>query len=281
MIATPVTRERLLHVVKVLPAAPQILAQLGYLLLDMNSGLGEVTELLRRDAGLTARIIRVANSSFYNKGTPSASLVEALARVGFKEVYRLTGFAAIAQISDHKLVLYGIPGPQLRENSLLTALMMESLGPAAGIDPRMAYTAGLLRSTGKIALDRMMRDDVSGAGFEADPTPLAEREFRVAGLHNCAAAATILGEWRFPGEMISGIRDHYLLEESAGSLGQLAEPGGGRSRAWRTRSAGRVGLLAGHAQGVKLAAAGISTDALQGAAARARASFEVLRSVVG
>src|ERR1700709_822947 len=110
MIATPVTRERLLHVVSVLPAAPPHHAQLCTLLLDMNSGLTEVTELLRRDSGLTARIIRVANSSVYNKGTPSASLVEALARVGFKEVYRLTGFAAVAQISEQKLMLYGIAG---------------------------------------------------------------------------------------------------------------------------------------------------------------------------
>jgi len=53
MIATPVTREMLLNVVKVMPAAPQILAQLGELLLDLNSGLNEITELLRRDAGLT------------------------------------------------------------------------------------------------------------------------------------------------------------------------------------------------------------------------------------
>ena len=107
MIATPISREMLLHVVKVLPAAPQILAQLGRLLLDMRTDLSDATELLRRDAALTARIIRVANSAVYGTGQPSSSLVEALARVGFKEVYRLTGFAAVAQISDQKLPLYG------------------------------------------------------------------------------------------------------------------------------------------------------------------------------
>ena len=279
MIATPVTRERLLHVVKILPAAPQILAQLGTLLLDMNSGLTEVTELLRRDAGLTARIIRVANSSVYNKGTPLASLEEALARVGFKEVYRLTGFAAIAQISEQKLPLYGFTGVQLRENSLLTALTMEALAPAAGVDSRLAYTAGLLRSTGKIALDRMMRDEASGSGFDQDSTPLAQREIAVAGLHNCAAAATILGEWHFPQDMIAGIRDHYLLEETAGSLASLlnlasgeAERGGhglaGESEYWALSPA-------------KLATAGVSEEDLQAAAAKAKASFESLRSVVG
>src|SRR5689334_9369866 len=91
MIATPIPRETLLHVAKALPAAPRILAELGHLLLDPNSDLSEVTNLLRRDTALTARIIRISNSAFYNAGQPFASLEEALARVGFTEVYRLTG----------------------------------------------------------------------------------------------------------------------------------------------------------------------------------------------
>jgi len=279
MIATPVTRERLLHVVKILPAAPQILAQLGTLLLDMNSGLTEVTELLRRDSGLTARIIRVANSSVYNKGTPLASLEEALARVGFKEVYRLTGFAAVAQISEQKLPLYGYTGAQLRENSLLTALMMETLAPVAGIEPRLAYTAGLLRSTGKIALDRIMRDDASGSGFELQSTPLAQREIAAAGLHNCAAAATILDEWRFPEEMIAGIRDHYMLKETSGPLASLLNLAAGeadRCDVGLTGESEYWALFPG-----KLAAARVTEEQLQAATTKARALFETLRTVVG
>jgi HD-like signal output (HDOD) protein len=144
---------------------------------------------------LTTRIIRVANSSFYNQATPAASLVEALARVGFKEVYRLTGFAAVAQIADQRLALYGVSGAQLRENSLLTGLMMEALAEPAGVDPRLAYTAGLLRSTGKIALDRMLRGEAASAGLDQVSPPLAERENQVA----CTTA------WRRPSSSASGV----------------------------------------------------------------------------
>src|SRR4051812_42219647 len=119
MMATSFPRETLLHVVKTLPAAPQILARLGNLLLDANSELDDISSLLKRDAALTARVIRIANSAAYNTGRPYGSLEEALARVGFSEVYRLTGFAAAAQMSDQNLPLYGITGAQLRENSLL------------------------------------------------------------------------------------------------------------------------------------------------------------------
>ena len=47
--------------------------------------------------------------------------------MGYNEVYRLTGLAAVAQVSDRDLASYGISGPRLRENSLLTALISETL----------------------------------------------------------------------------------------------------------------------------------------------------------
>ena len=220
MSATAVPREMLLHVVKVLPSAPQILAQLGELLLDMNSGLDDITALLKRDGALTARIIRISNSAIYNSGTPFASIEDSLARVGFTEVYRLTGFAAAAQLSDRTLTLYGITGAQLRENSLLTALVMEALAEVSGAEPRAAYTAGLLRSTGKIALDRLTRDSAY-SGHYNPRFALAEWESGFIGLDNCEASAIILKEWRFPNQTIGAIEQHYAPSSVSSSLAYL------------------------------------------------------------
>jgi HD-like signal output (HDOD) protein len=222
MLATSFPRESLLHVVKTLPAAPQILARLGRMLLDLNADLSDVTALLRCDAALTARIVRIANSAAYNTGAPYGSLEQALARVGFSEVYRLTGFAATAQLTDEKLPLYGLDGPHLRENSLLTALVMEALAGDVGIDQRAAYTAGLLRSTGKIALNRLTRDPAySGCYPAASGVPLANWETDFTGLNNCEAAAFILNEWRFPPATLNAIQQHYRPTASAPALAFL------------------------------------------------------------
>jgi len=219
MIASPVPRATLLHVVKTMPSAPQILARIGHLMLAMDAELDDITELLKRDPALTARIIRISNSAAYNTGTPFASIEDALARVGLTEVYRLTGFAAIAQVADASLVRYKVSGAQVRENSLLTALVMEALARPAGVDPRAAYTAGLLRSIGKIALDRLTSDRAydGGGGIRGR---LADWETGFMGLNNCEAAAIILEEWRFPDATVAAIRDHYQ-PEAAGTLSQL------------------------------------------------------------
>lgn len=224
-----------MHVVKTLPAAPQILARLGQLRLEPNADMDDVTALLRCDAALTARILRIANSPTYSTGTPYGSLGQALARVGFGEIYKIAGFATIAQMADQNLRFYGITGPQLRENSLLTALIMERLANAAGIDSHEAYSAGLLRSTGKIALESIMRDSPRKGVYAPETCGRLESwEASLAGLSNCDAAAFILTEWRFPQGIIAAIGHHYspdgaTAEHALTSLLNLAAGAADRS----------------------------------------------------
>ena len=208
-------RERLLHVVKTLPAAPQILARLGQMRLDPIADLNDVTALLRCDAGLTARIIRIANTPAYTVGEPFASIEQALARIGFGEIYRIAGFAAVAQMTNLNLGEYLITGARLRENSLLTALLMEALAPSAGVDPQEAYSAGLLRSIGKIAVDRFISDSRIREAFDpAAGRTLEEWERTRAGFTSGEAAAFVLGEWRFPPEILTAIAAHFAPDSA-------------------------------------------------------------------
>jgi HD-like signal output (HDOD) protein len=282
MTPRPVSREALLHVVKTLPAAPQILAQLGGLLLDVNTDLDDLVKLINRDAALTARIIRVSNSPLYNVGPPFGSLEESLARVGFTEVYRLTGFAAMAQVSEKKLVLYGWSSAQLRENSLLTALIAEALVDPSKMDPRMAYTAGLLRSVGKIALDRLAKVPATQEGVQEQHKNLglAGWETNCMATTNCEAAATILQEWRFPTDTIAGIRDHYLLAKKTHSpLAILLNVAAG--------AAERCGYaLTGESKYFELtpekyASVELSEEGVQDAVIRAFETFNQVRAAVG
>lgn len=279
MIATPIPRETLLHVVKTLPAAPHILSQLGQLLLDPNSDMDEVIRLLRCDTALTARIIRISNSAFYSTGQRNAAIEEALARVGFNEVYRLTGLAAVAQITDHDLATYAVTGAQLRENSLLTALIAEIMAEYTDVNPRHAYTAGLLRSIGKIAIDRLARSGAySGQYGDHRNLDLAEWETGFIGLNNCDAAAVILSEWRFPVATVNAIREHYLLTPSTADLTHLlnlaagaADRGGhpfpGEARYWEAPPA-------------KLEAAGLTAEQVDEALRRALEVFGPMRAAV-
>jgi HD-like signal output (HDOD) protein len=280
MIAPTVSREALLHVVKKLPAAPRILAQLGQLLLDPNSDLSDVIGLLKHDSGLTARIIRVSNSAIYGGGSRAACLEDALMRVGFNEVYRLVGLAAVAQISDDSLPSYGISGVRFRENSLFAAFACEALAPLIDVDPRAAYTAGLLRSTGKIALDRLMPGPVYARSYSVlgKGRPIDEWENELLGLDNSAAAGIVMEEWRFPPETVGAIRDQYRPAAGGRAMAHvlnvacgIAEKGGyslpGESAFWEFTEA-------------KQSATNLDAETLERTLVNARGQFERAREAI-
>src|SRR5687768_7333810 len=97
MIASPPSRESLLRAVRNLSAAPMILARLGRMIANAETPLEDITAMLKCDAALTTRVLRIANSVAYSSGEACGSLEEAVMRVGFNEIYRLTGFAATTQ----------------------------------------------------------------------------------------------------------------------------------------------------------------------------------------
>jgi HD-like signal output (HDOD) protein len=66
MSSTTVSRQSLLQAVKTMSSAPQILARVGEELDKMDSSLEDIAGIIRLDAAITTRIIRVANSAAYN-----------------------------------------------------------------------------------------------------------------------------------------------------------------------------------------------------------------------
>jgi HD-like signal output (HDOD) protein len=300
MPSTTFPRETLLHVVKTMPAAPRILSRLGRMTIDPTVDLEDVIALLKCDASLTARIIRVANSPYYSAGSEFSSIEEALARVGMSEIYRLAGFAALLQTTDQDLRLYGISGSELRENSLVTALISEALAKASGADANEAYSAGLLRSIGKIALDRLthsagllrtradidLKGGVNASAHRTSYSPgprgllLGDWESGLVGFCNCEAAAFILTEWRFPEEMVRAIGNHYAPEKA---------PGGGAMACVLNLAAGaadRLGFgLAGERpywepSPSKMESAGVSEQDLDVASQEGRERFLALHRAV-
>jgi HD-like signal output (HDOD) protein len=214
MISAPPSRESLLRAAQSLPSAPRILAQLGRKIHDGHCGLAEITALLKCDAALTARIIRVSNSVMYRTGEAHASLDEALLRLGLTEVYRIAGMAATAQLSESELPFYGVTASQFRENALLTALIMEQLAPGVRVDRSEAYTAGLLRSIGKVAIDRWFcgPNAANARDIFFHGGPLQDWETDHVGLSANEAAGAILLDWNFPETTAAAVRQHYSPE---------------------------------------------------------------------
>ncbi len=212
--AIALTREKLLAIAATLPADLRVLSKLAEILKDPNSELDDIAALLRRDVALATQIVRISNSAAYGGGRSVSSIEDAVNRVGFGEVLRLVGTASAGRLSESALVCYDLGAKLLRDNMLYAAFAAEALARPAGIDPRVAYNAGLVRAVGMMILDRAGRKD-------AATTPLYSParwpdfevwEANVFGVTNTEVTALVLEEWGFPGEVTASVRAHHLTQ---------------------------------------------------------------------
>ena len=217
----PITDSELAEIAAALPTSPRLLAELAPKLQQIEVPVEEIGGLLRRDAGMTGRLIAAANSAAYARAEPATSLEEAIACLGFAEVYRIVGAVAANQLADEPLAFHGIDSDRFRENALFVALVTEELAGVAVGDPRTAYTMGLLRSVGKVALDRHARRRGADPAPLASDEPLLAWEMREWGCTSAEVASRILALWRFPDETVVAVREHYEPGASAHEMSHL------------------------------------------------------------
>lgn len=217
MTVAPLSRETLVSIAGTLPADLRVLAKLAEILRDPNSELDDIAALLRRDVALAARIVRISNSAAFGGGRTVSSIEDAVNRVGFGEVLKLVGTATAGRLSESALVCYDISAKLLRDNMLYAAFAAEALARPAGIDPRVAYNAGLVRAVGMMVLDRVgRRDPASTPLFSPARWPeFGAWEASVFGVTSADVTALVLNEWGFPADLTAAVQAQYLTEPGA------------------------------------------------------------------
>jgi HD-like signal output (HDOD) protein len=217
-LALGLTPEDLVREVRNLPSAPRVLPRLKQLLCDGNSSLDRIVELVRLDLGISARVLQVANSAYYSKGTRCFTVEEAVHRVGFDQVYDLVAYAVASQVLVRPLVAYGIEADDLWMQSVACALAAETIALHTGQDRNVAYTNGLLHSIGMVAIDEWANRNARTLSlkFMGFPREASESERAVFGFTQADAGAALLRNWDFPREMTEPVRWQYAPRASAG-----------------------------------------------------------------
>ena len=213
--AMPLDRATIVTLGSKLAPAAATFGRLRELLNDPDTGSEEIVALIRLDPALTFHVIRMSNSVIFGLREQNDSLEGAVGRVGFREIYRLVGLAATQQLCQRDLSNYRLKASRLWENSIATAAAAEVLAGPAGVDPGLAYTAGLLRTLGRVIIDGHAAGRVYPG--EAEWPVMQEWEKSIFGITSAEVTAMLLEHWRFPAEVVSAVRGHlepFGLEES-------------------------------------------------------------------
>ena len=199
--------EEVLSQVEKLPPAPAVLPNLLNLLRDTNSDPNEIVGLIRLDPSLTAQVLRLSNSVYYAMGTPSCDLEDAVARIGFREVYKLVAMVCGQHLFNHAIQSLFMGKGEMWEYSLATGFVMEQMAKDLGLDTTSCYTSGLLHSIGKLVITAHPTMDYADVFHVVESRgisiPQAERE--LWGVTSSEVGATLLRKWKFRDEIVNPI----------------------------------------------------------------------------
>lgn len=203
----PVTRDQIVALGNKLAPATATFGRLRTLLLDPDTALDEVMHLIRLDPALTFHVVRMSNSVLFGLRERTDSLEVAVARVGLSEIFRLVGLAAVQQVCQQDLCRYRLKASQIWENAVATAAAAEVLATRAGRDAGLAYTAGLMRTIGRVVLDAIPGTEIYPG--EAEWPSVLEWEQMVFGLTSPEATTMLLDYWRFPADVVESVQGHF------------------------------------------------------------------------
>jgi HD-like signal output (HDOD) protein len=184
--------------------APQILGRALLLIRDAQCDVETVAGLIRGDPALAGEIIRLANSAYFGGEQRVQNVEYALQRIGFREARRLLTFAVSRIMTLEDLKSYCISAEDFWAESLFNGLFMEKLAEATGaVDSGDAYTAGLLRYVGRLAINQSI-ETLGGGAYWVGTESLTQWEMDTVGLTYAGAGGILLRRWRFPESLIVG-----------------------------------------------------------------------------
>ena len=202
-----------------LPTIPKVATRVIEAIDDPDSSVDDIRALIEQDPALTARVMKISNSSLYSFATEIRSLDQALALLGSRTVRNLVMAVAMREAYTEFGELEQMLWAHSSAAGPACAALARRIG---GVDPDEAFTLGLLHDIGKAALANSHRaeyEDVFRRVTEENVSfKDAERDH--FGFDHAELGAHVAERWELPAVIVSVIRHHHDPD----ALASLSEP---------------------------------------------------------
>lgn len=221
---TMLDRDQVLGHLKQLPSLPVAVTDLLASFDNEDVDVAEISNLIARDQGLTARVLRIANSSFYGLQHKVGSINEAVVVLGFRAIRSMVLAVGINGIfrGDH---CAGFNPQTYLHHSVAVGLAARALAQSCGHhNPELSFTAGILHDLGELALaSNFPKEYAETLAYQRKHDcflVVAERD--ILGMDHGEVGGLLADTWRFPKELHQALVDHHSPAGStADSLADL------------------------------------------------------------
>ncbi|SHE92786.1 HD-like signal output (HDOD) domain, no enzymatic activity [Ferrithrix thermotolerans DSM 19514] len=171
-------------------------------------GAADLALIIATDPVLTAKIMRMANSSMYSRRGQVSQLNVAIALLGLRTVQSIALTSVLQMVSpiDESDWLH----------SITTAMAATQLAPVFGIDSGEAFSVGMLHDLGVSLFREYDREgyqrilsEVNFPPSQEDQDRLLSLEFERYGTTHPHLGSMVMQSWSLPIEMLEAVRHHH------------------------------------------------------------------------
>lgn len=208
-----ISKKEILAKLHQLPSLPLIVQEVIASFKNANLDSAVLARKIAKDQGLSARVLRVANSSFYGWPRKIGSIQDAVVVMGFNSVRSLVlsaGFVHAFPPTPGSL----FDRHEYWKRSFRVAVYAKALAQCLRQDQQTAFTAGLFYEVGQLVLDVFIPEQFANIlqQQKASGVDLVEIEQARLGFDHTLIGAEMANRWNFPPEIEHAIH-HWRTPE--------------------------------------------------------------------
>lgn len=198
-----------------LPSPPAVALKILKVVRNDTNSFDDLAQIIQADPALTARILKIANSSLYNFQTPVDSLSQATAMIGTNALKNIAlSFVIVQDIQD-------VPEGNFNLNmfwrrSITAAVAADTLGTHINLKDQDIFVSALLQDIGVLIL--YLSDPAAYASVQDDKrvhnTTICEAEKQQFDFDHTEVSHHLLTTWGLPNSMCEPIRNHHSVKDN-------------------------------------------------------------------
>ncbi|BCB26394.1 hypothetical protein SKTS_12800 [Sulfurimicrobium lacus] len=204
---TPATEQIFSHAIR-LPQVPQVMQEVVNSLRNEDISVSQLADLVGKDQVIAAKVLRLANSSYYGARHNVASIGDAVQLIGLNAFRNLV--IASSLIGAFPKV-EGFDLPAFWRSSMLVANLAHIIGRDLDVDRATLFSAGLMHGIGQLLIYLCLPDSARNLAEACKGKPLKELraiEQHHFGMNHFEVGMELARRWNFP-ESIQFAIGHY------------------------------------------------------------------------
>jgi len=194
-----------------LPPSPLVAIKLLELLRKPDTGMRELASAVMLDPAVSARLLRMANSVYYEQQRKVTTVERAIVTIGQSTLRNMV----LESSQRNAKRTYGLLERRLWENSIASAVTCRVIARAAAkYPPEEAYIGGLLHNIGKTVMvnrNKALYQEVQRI-VDAGEGELVDVERGLFAFSHDLVGAALLDQWNFPEPLVSAADHHHNFE---------------------------------------------------------------------